>query len=56
MSFDLYLVPDPEFLKWTGAQWDAYFSQYPAPESVKLGKAGYVGRGVEAVIRNLEND
>ena len=56
MSFALYLVHDPEFLKWTDARWDTYFRQDPTPESANLGKAGYVGRAVEAVIHNLEND
>lgn len=56
MSVDLYLVPGSEFLEWTDAEWNAFYNSSPSPESLNLGKAGYVFGAVEAVARNLEDD
>ena len=53
MGVDLHIIPSG-FRNWSEAEWDAYFNRYP--ESVRLGKAGYVGRFTEAVMTMLENN
>ena len=50
----MYLAPATGFLDWTSEQWDAFFEGNP--ESVCLGKSGYVGWVLAAISHNLEGD
>ena len=52
----MYLAPPSGFLDWSSAQWSEYLNRDPVPDSVRLGRAWYVGSVIEAVFRNLEND